>query len=416
MDWCHKIISDALAAGLLFAAVIVPVGTMAKCVDCHNDIWQDAQKKHYIHRPVANKQCTSCHTGDMTDVMPASVVGDSQEQPITAVIADFNQQQQITWLTETFTPAKRHFALLDQQHANSTITIETWSPNRNKVQFAIPVPALTTMTTVQPFPQPTVTHLHRIDDNDMLLSHAAVCWETSNPSRCRVTYNNADGHEYSMEEDDLFTTDHTIVLHNCSKQDLLHVTCEDPFGQQLTTEPQKLESLPHQTHPGHTVREQSLSEQMIHLDFKKLRQDIWLELSAPLKFSVSIGTAGKQDSVPGNIQQPAIDLNTPVPEPPGTSTRGAPPQTATSEHEHLLPARAINLTICYRCHQNMLGWTSHPVDVIAPPGMIIPAEYPLLSGGLMSCMTCHTVHSSNMEYRLIKDSKRELCIGCHVNY
>ncbi|MDY0190039.1 MAG: cytochrome c3 family protein [Desulfuromonas sp.] len=140
-----------------------------------------------------------------------------------------------------------------------------------------------------------------------------------------------------------------------------------------------------------------------------------MELVAPLKFSVSIG-AIDNDIQNLNNQQPAVEINAPLPEPPGATISADEIQATTDEHEHLLAPRAINLNICYRCHQNMLGWTSHPVDVVAPAGMIIPAEYPLLSGGLMSCMTCHTVHSSDREDRLLKDSKRELCIGCHTNY
>jgi len=413
MDWYHKIISWVFAAAITFTAVILPSGAMGSCMDCHNDTWQEAQKNRYIHEPVAKKQCTSCHTGDIDSDQHQSI---TQEQSITTIIADFNQQQKhINWMAETFTPAAQHFALLDQQHAHSTITVEAWSADQNKVLFDIKIPPLATMKTVQPFQPLKIEHIHVIDNHDMLLSHATVAWETSNQCRCCITYITANN-EYSLAEDDLFTSQHNIVLHNCSKNILVQVSCEDPFGQQLSTVPQKLESLPRRSTARNTDRKQSLTEEQINFNFKKLQQDIWLELSAPLKFSVSIGTTENPEPLACNQQQSAVEIIATLPEPPGTTISANQQLSAKDEHAQLLPARAINLTICYRCHQNMLGWTSHPVDVIAPPGMIIPAEYPLLLGGRMSCMTCHSVHSSNKKYRLVKDSKRELCIGCHVNY
>jgi len=198
-------------------------------MDCHNDLWLAAQEKSYIHQPVANKECTVCHLGSTS-----TSAQQPQEQLITTVIAEFNRQQHINWLAESFTPAVQHFALLEQKKADTTITVEAWSPERDKVSFDLKIPPWSTLETVQPFPSLNIKNLHLVGNHDMLLSQATIGWETTSPSRCRVTYT-AAGNDYVLNEDDLFTLHHSIVLHNCSKQDSIQLSCADPFSQQLST-------------------------------------------------------------------------------------------------------------------------------------------------------------------------------------
>jgi predicted CXXCH cytochrome family protein len=68
--------------------------------------------------------------------------------------------------------------------------------------------------------------------------------------------------------------------------------------------------------------------------------------------------------------------------------------------------------VCRNCHQSQSG-TTHPVNVLPPPGMIIPPEYPTLADGRITCASCHSTHSSDYEYLAIRAGKRELCVGCH---
>jgi predicted CXXCH cytochrome family protein len=62
------------------------------------------------------------------------------------------------------------------------------------------------------------------------------------------------------------------------------------------------------------------------------------------------------------------------------------------------------------------GSSSHPVNILPKPGMVIPPEYPLLADGRISCMSCHVYHGGNFEHRLVKPDKQSLCKGCHSDY
>jgi len=83
-----------------------------------------------------------------------------------------------------------------------------------------------------------------------------------------------------------------------------------------------------------------------------------------------------------------------------------------SSHEGLSSGRGLTINACQNCHHRQIAAT-HPVGVLPKPGMVIPPEYPTLPDGRISCVSCHTVHSSNNEYLARKPGRRDLCVGCH---
>lgn len=68
--------------------------------------------------------------------------------------------------------------------------------------------------------------------------------------------------------------------------------------------------------------------------------------------------------------------------------------------------------LCGECHANAL-MMSHRSGFTPPPGMIIPADYPLDWKGDLTCSTCHEVHSDlpgKMRGSLLGS---QLCLSCH---
>ena len=399
---------------ILFVVVTIsPNLALGKCLECHQNVLDSMQQQPFIHAPVGNKQCTTCHTGAISDNM-ASATPDQSQTP-TTIIAALDDSAPIHWLAETFTPATEHFALLPQNCANGALTLEIWSTEREKLQFDIDVPPFNTLSSLPQPAQPGLNQIHLHDYNSALLSRATLSWFTDTPCRCRISYGDS-GEEYSIGEDDLFALQHRMVLRNFREQHLFHIDCLDPFGRELNSKTQKITSVPLQTHPA-TINSAPLMQQQITTNFHRMGQQIWFALRSPQEISVSIGTIKQLNEVEQKADT-MIDPTTIPPEAPGViiATRNENNNQETDEHKGLLTNHALNTNICYQCHQNMREGISHPVNVVAPLGMIIPRDYPLLPDGRMSCMSCHTVHAGSDYYRLRKDSKRELCIGCHVNY
>ncbi len=103
--------------------------------------------------------------------------------------------------------------------------------------------------------------------------------------------------------------------------------------------------------------------------------------------------------------------------PTSTDSDEAPQRAAAGTGHPLLKSQLdTTVTVCYDCHSSFKGTYSHPVNVFPQTGMVVPDEYPLLPDGRISCMSCHTAHGSDIEFRLLKDRKRELCRGCHRDY
>ncbi|GEM_PF-3784136 len=85
------------------------------------------------------------------------------------------------------------------------------------------------------------------------------------------------------------------------------------------------------------------------------------------------------------------------------------------EHLPLTDQYFLNVKVCDKCHPDYRGTMSHPVEVFPTPGMQVPEGYSMLADGRMSCQTCHTAHASDTEYRLVRPTQKELCLGCHRN-
>ena len=429
MFWHNSLFSLAMLAFVL----MFPHLALSQCLKCHQSVLDAVQQQLVIHSPVSNKQCAACHAGEIADNMLSATL--DQTQTTDVLIADFDTQKKIHWLAETFTPATEYFALLPQNCADGPLTLEVWLPQRGKLQFDIDVPSFTALKILPQQPQPCLNQIHLNDYNNRLLSQATLSWVTSTPCRCRITYG-LSGAEYNIDEDDLYALQHRMVLRNFHKNYLFHIDCLDPFGQRITNKTKRFTLVPQQAHPT-TVNDVPLLRQQIITHIQRLEHQIWLELRSPQEISVSIGTTEQLEKkktdgeelekkkmdgeelekkkMDGDGSETAVDLSAILPEVPEIKDSGGSGKEI-AEHSGLLTGQAINTAICYRCHPNMLTGMSHPVDVVAPPGMIVSSNYPLLPDGRMSCMTCHTVHSGNNNYRLRKNSKRELCIGCHTNY
>ncbi len=133
----------------------------------------------------------------------------------------------------------------------------------------------------------------------------------------------------------------------------------------------------------------------VMVDVRRRGDDYLLEVQLDQPRNVSIGSKGER------IDQP----------------RDAPAavgKTKKNPHAGLSDEAWSSMASCHQCHDKDEA-ASHPVNVLPPPGMVIPPEYPTLADGRMTCASCHAIHGSDREYLTRKRSKRELCVGCHLD-
>lgn len=368
-------------------------GQPSPCLECHEEIKETADEHYYIHRPVKEERCGICHDTNSTEQLPTQHNESSRQ-----VIVETDEEK-IEWLAESFIENTHQVALLPADVAGESLTIKIWYKNRHKESTEFQCPNIETLKQKKTTLAPTIHQLHLHDYNELLLSRATLSWTTNTPCLCRLTYRYTD-HEYTTVEDDFYTLNHTLQFRNFSATSTeVKVLCNDTAGQQIITEYIHLNTLPviaPTDEESPPARSEGYTTQI-----KQVGKLIELSITTTQPATLAIGRFEhhKKTTPPQVVSSPQeID---PVEE---------------SDHIELTNKEQLNTQVCFKCHSSTVEGASHPINVLPPPGMIIPREYPLLSNGRLTCMTCHQHHSSNNEARILKESKKKLCTGCHTNY
>lgn len=372
---------------LITTAAIADSG---QCLKCHQDLVDAATTKRVIHRPFAQKQCPLCHSTTTAVVTSAA---DSEDEWLN----DTNAKPDIEWLAESFDHNTLQVAVLPADCCDSELIIKLWYQNHDKQQSTIHCPAPDTIPSRHNRQQqPTITQLQRNNYNDKLFTRVTLSWTTNVPCRCKLLYQ-SDNHEYIEHEDGFYTVAHRQEIRNFNPANTqLSIQCIDTFQHHSQVQFTPITTLPTKTEDP--LDADSQGETKFTTTFKQVGDDIEISISTSQPAAIALG---RNKTTKPLQQQPAAS---------------ALPLPAPAEHPQLTLKKQVNTTICFQCHKETVEVASHPINVVAPPGMIIPPEYPLLSDGRMTCMTCHTRHGSNNEARLRKKGKKELCTGCHTNY
>ncbi|WP_316348316.1 cytochrome c3 family protein [Desulfuromonas acetoxidans] len=376
----------------------------ALCLDCHDEIKQVIDESYYVHEPVRAYKCRVCHARD--EFEPSMPV--SQPEPNNNYVLAYKQttsheEQPIIWLVENFTPAFHQSALIKQRKLKDRLILDLWYQQAGKKTHQFDTPDLDALQTQNPrYQMLAIDNLYLTDFDTRLVPRATLHWNTNEPSRCTTSYGNK-ALDVVYEEDDLYLYDHHIDLRNFTDGGyVVEISCRDPYRRVKTTDRFNILTLP--------VREQPIAAPPVEEDriaLKNLQGKLWIEVESHQPASLSVGvqkTADRQQAVEEPLSQALVETTT--------------ADSERSEDEHItLNTRLYTTTqVCHKCHTGLEPGQSHPVNVLPPLNMIVPPEYKRLKNGKISCMTCHTVHGSNTEHRLIKKSPKALCTGCHTNY
>ncbi len=365
-----------------------------QCLKCHQKTIDAAAIKLIIHPPFSQHKCPLCHTANPG----RDVITETTEVEDLA-----NDSGHMEWIAESFHESTLQVALLPADICTSDLTLKLWYQNREKQQSKLRCPAVETIpaktTAASP---PTISQLQLHNYNDQLFTRATVYWTTNVPCRCQLIYH-SDKHAYTEHEDDFYTVTHNQEIRNFNPANTrVSIQCDDTLKQHARVPLTPLSQLSRQNTETNSLSLKEPAE--FSIDFKRINDQIEISITTNQPAALALG----------RTEQPRITATTP--EVPQVSEIFSPERETPVEHPPLSDKKQVNTTICFQCHKETVEVASHPINVTAPPGMIIPPEYPLLSDGRITCMTCHSPHSSDNEARLIKEGKKELCIGCHTNY
>lgn len=360
----------------------VYAGPEEQCLDCHDGIWQEGLAQGVIHQPFLDKQCQACHVNS-----PANK-NSKQDNP---------ERKHVKWIGRHFTPDKTHWFKFATPGNHGTLFIEAGADRGKTLQQQLPLPPLGNLPRYDNDHTPPIIHnVQVVEVSKGLFLSATISWQTDEIASSVVNYGITKLNMSSPLKNS-YTTSHQVTLTGLKSKTTYQfkVVSEDLFGNQAISDLSTLAT--DKTFP------QSTEE--------------------PLPPAASLGTIDIDTTIFQSNNQYLVKITT---NQPVKMALGSMPTTtkqalyvkdsdSTQEVKHVLTTGGsrLNISICYSCHRKYQEGMSHPVNVYPKRGIVIPPEYPTLPDGRMTCMSCHARHASNLSNRLIKSSKRALCVGCH---
>ncbi|MCJ7601939.1 MAG: hypothetical protein MUO63_10630 [Desulfobulbaceae bacterium] len=362
-----------------------------ECEKCHNQVLEKELLKRYIHQPFAGRKCLTCHV-DAKDSSP----------PVAVQPAPDKAKAKIRWLSISPSASAEHTFLLPVKSASGKIMIDAKAPGKSPLRQSLTIPAVNTLVKAEnDQTPPRITNI-KADVQQGILINAAITWQSDKKTNATVQYG-IKGAGQTIEEKNLFVTDHEITLPGLKSESIYQfsITCRDIFGNSAISPIFTFSTAKVSPLPEPPPENQGASSEKIAINSSLFRindDNVMLELTANQPVSIAIGTSDEEPA------ERRIFLVKP----------GQSPDMA-EEHIPLTNKEYSSIIICSTCHKSYNQQKSHPVNILPKGKIKIPPEYPTLPDGRISCMTCHINHAANNEYRLIKSSRKELCLSCHLD-
>jgi predicted CXXCH cytochrome family protein len=397
-----NLISQLLLLSLWLPLVMLPgrgaagaetAGSQNDCLQCHNELWAQASAKRYIHAPFLEKQCTGCHAADTPFDINDPGLPDAE-----------NEARE--WLGKSLAPATSHWFSFAAGTTPAIMVLEASYGSMVRLYREIPLPPLTELTNIADTYGPDPPRISRVKvlevKKDIFLT-ASISWRTDRPTGAMITYGVQELHQTTPLNGRL-QTEHLETLTSLKPGQTYRfkISAEDAVGNKSESDIFTFSTAATFENPAEKPRPaECCSAVPLGLESHFFRNgDLYLiniTCARPVKIFFTLKNGAKVDS------EPTDGAETIEPQPPQVTRH-----IITTEEE------SVTFIICKGCHQNLAG--HHPVNVYPKRGMVIPADYPTLADGRISCVTCHDPHAANLNYLMRKDYQQELCVGCHQSF
>ena len=385
----------AIVTVLLFA--LLPLSVQAydfeACYECHEEALNGDSARPFVHSPYRQQQCAECHAAQVPESAPKAA-------PAKALSAAMRSQRKINWLADSAMADTNHGFLLPGDKLRNTLVVEWHGIDGEFSRHETAIPSLSYLTEVEDSGKPpTISNVQVLKVKRGVFLSVTIGWQTNTLTDALVRYGIQDLSQTSKISKRL-GWQHQVVLYNLEPDRTYRFTAvsNDLFGRSQVSEPLTFSTSEPLTvtqpdNPGNLP--ETRDEAVITSSFQRFGTDYLLELRLEQPASVYIGSreaAREQFFANGS---------------PGAMGGGM-----NEFHAGLSSEVVISLQACRSCHQTYFA-ASHPVNVYPKPGMTIPPEYPTLPDGRITCRSCHASHSSDYISLVRKQSRRELCVGCH---
>lgn len=383
-----------LAAGMLVAAsFLVSYGSGAtsgavgpeQCCACHREVCEDTANKRYVHAPVREKQCALCHIASSGP--DRITLAKNDEGKVRWLPGSFPRQEMECWFPIPPALAGKKIILQTDGQGKKISRLEVQLPNFLEAEQ---LPAVSK--------PPEITELSVDEVKQGVFLTARISWKTDRVADSTVLYGESEATRKNAG-DPWLTKDHEMLLTDLQPRKTYSfvVVSQDIFGNKKISPPKTFSTHAFFSQPN---MEKAKTNEKVTVSGKYYRVDnrLFARFVANQPTSMRLGTLDGLSHA--STQSP-------------TSQTGKLPPN----HLPLTDSQFLNTGVCYTCHPQTKGVSSHPVNVLPKRGMIIDSGvYNLSDDGRLTCMSCHVHHASDNEYRMSRSDKKKLCLGCHKNF
>jgi predicted CXXCH cytochrome family protein len=385
-----------ITVAVLLSATVIMADENEECIKCHGKVFNAALNKMYIHTPFLEKKCVTCHIDNNRATGRTSNAGDRSRKN------SRKQEKKIKWLKKHYQPALKHWFLLADTRIDDTLFVQLQGADNKPEVRTLKLPSLEELPKLKnDFHPPEISNIRFLGVKRGVLYSATVAWETDKASESHILFG-TNALDRKSVLDSMLTRNHLVTISplKSGKRYQYAMVSEDIFGNKKVSKPYEFQTS----------------------KLKPLRDTTWGEIDnhgRPLKLKLAMFGAGEKYLITLTTDRPtymAVGSNFNLRRRIGQKATGLSGKTRKFDHPALTSVYELSITICLNCHQDYETSSSHPVNVPPKRGMNFPDNYPVLSNGRMTCVSCHAAHGANHEHRMRRSSKRELCIGCHKNY
>ncbi|WP_456387071.1 cytochrome c3 family protein [Desulfolithobacter sp.] len=366
------------------------------CLKCHAETFGRAMGMAHIHAPVLEQNCVVCHVAAASGSSDSLSAKEKRPESVKSV----RKPKKIHWLKNHYQPDRNHFFLVPAKRIGETIFIRKAGPEGRPEILSYTTPPLKSLPRLENDRKPPViSDVHFLGIERGVIPGAVISWKTDEPATVKVLYGIRRPEENTTPYNPVLATRHTTVLSpvKLKKTYLYMIEARDMFGNVARSPVHRFSG--RQFSPGSLLSEAPVPDRSVQIEhhFYAKGNHYLFHFAADQPTYLSIGTTRRSNRKKMEIQ--------------GEDTFGA-----SIQHVPLKSSYETNMMVCRACHEQYWHGVSHPINVSPSRNVKIPENYPVLSDGRITCMSCHEAHASQNEARIRRASKRDLCIDCHRNY
>lgn len=413
-----------LQTRLLFFIFFLVVGTLlvevrgayedekesSSCLECHKESFKEDLLKGLVHQPCLEGRCIACHCSQAQETSVDSTV-EHDERVISASAKAKNIEPEMNVIHAHLHSDIAHSFIFSEDKVDRVLLVELWLGKAlQKVERValLPLGKLPRLVDDKRSPQISDVQIEKVERG--LSSMAVISWKTDKPTTSGIRYG-IDQLDRQSFPHGCLVRNHRLTLPslktNCKYR--FSVVSNDFFANQAVSDCLLL-STEKDFSTGSDKQLDVRDCAIVKKEFFNAEGRYLALFEVSQSLSLSIGAE--------KLLEPDGEL----PDTSATSTletEGSLEEASgdeVDEHRYLFGEVETTIDNCFTCHKNIRKEMSHPVNVLLAPGMSVPKEYPLLSNGRMSCMTCHVRHAGENLFRLVRAQGKKFCEGCHAAY